>query len=66
VDYGTCKTPYLQLTYDADAGDSIWDIVSDNVFDAQVGDGVLYYGSSEKPRPLLAMYWLSKSLSDIQ
>ncbi|RPA91170.1 hypothetical protein L873DRAFT_1795034 [Choiromyces venosus 120613-1] len=46
VGYGSCVTPYLQLTYDADAGDSIWDVVSDNVFDAAVGDGLLYYGAT--------------------
>ncbi|KAG0130009.1 hypothetical protein HOY82DRAFT_592253 [Tuber indicum] len=44
-DFGSCALPYLQLTYDADAGDSIWDIISDNVFDAAVGDGLLYYGA---------------------
>ncbi|CAZ81785.1 unnamed protein product [Tuber melanosporum] len=44
-DFGSCAIPYLQLTYDADAGDSIWDVISDNVFDAAVGDGLLYYGA---------------------
>ncbi|KAL0639890.1 hypothetical protein Q9L58_000981 [Maublancomyces gigas] len=43
--YGSCVLPIIGLTYDADAGDSIWDVSTDNVFDAQVGDGIIYYGS---------------------
>ncbi|KAG0641297.1 hypothetical protein HOY80DRAFT_1008582 [Tuber brumale] len=59
-DFGSCAIPYLQLTYDADAGDSIWDIISDNVFDAAVGDGLLYYGVGMKaPVPSVQIIALS-------
>lgn len=47
--YGSCVLPIIGLTYDADAGDSIWDVSTDNVFDAQVGDGIIYYGSGMTP-----------------
>jgi len=43
--YGSCTTPLLQLQYDADDGDSIWNVGSDTYFDADVGDGVVYYGA---------------------
>ncbi|KAL7275403.1 hypothetical protein RUND412_001654 [Rhizina undulata] len=47
--YGSCILPYLQLTYDADAGDAIWDVNSDTVFDSEVGDGIMYFGASKSP-----------------
>ncbi|KAI5799880.1 hypothetical protein EDC01DRAFT_523401 [Geopyxis carbonaria] len=50
-DFGSCAKPYLQLQYDADPGDMIWDVVTDNVFDAEVGDGIAYYGSSKLDDP---------------
>ncbi|KAF8463089.1 hypothetical protein BDZ91DRAFT_698612 [Kalaharituber pfeilii] len=42
--YGYCTEPTLQLAYDADFGDIIWDPVTDNVFDADLGDGMIFYG----------------------
>ncbi|KAI5780208.1 hypothetical protein DFH27DRAFT_657127 [Peziza echinospora] len=32
-------------SFDADLGDVIWDSITDNVFEAAVGDGFLYYGT---------------------
>jgi len=42
--FGFCYDPIFQLAYDVDAGDVIWDPVSDNVFDAEMGDGMIFYG----------------------
>lgn len=39
-------SPDPQLAYDADVGDVIWDPITDNVFEAQIGDGIIYYGAS--------------------
>lgn len=53
--YGSCVLPIIGLTYDADAGDSIWDVTTDNVFDAQVGDGIIYYGAGRTPIQMLSV-----------
>lgn len=54
--YGSCVLPIIGLTYDADAGDSIWDVTTDNVFDAQVGDGIIYYGSGRSPSKCYSLH----------
>lgn len=44
-EWGACYFPKLLHAWDADAGDLIWNPETNNVFEAEVGDGMLYYGN---------------------
>jgi len=42
--FGWCTEPGFQIAFDVDNGDVMWDPVTDNVFDANMGDGMIYFG----------------------
>ncbi|KAF8438258.1 hypothetical protein BGX38DRAFT_915741 [Terfezia claveryi] len=42
--FGFCTEPGFQIAFDVDDGDVIWDPITDNVFDANLGDGLIYFG----------------------
>ena len=46
-DFGVCAGAGLQLQFDAEIGDIIWDPSTGEAWDAGVGDGLIVYGASE-------------------
>ncbi|RPB23161.1 hypothetical protein L211DRAFT_787448 [Terfezia boudieri ATCC MYA-4762] len=47
--FGYCTEPRFQIAFDVDNGDIMWDPVTDNVFDANMGDGMIYFGYRKWP-----------------
>lgn len=48
-EFGWCTEPRFQIAFDVDNGDVMWDPVTDNVFDANMGDGMIYFGYRKRP-----------------